>query len=172
MLTIWESKTLNSWHVNHFIWQISMMILKSAENYSTCLDFQQTQPKEKIIHHEIPAKPWEIVGADMFTLYNSNYIFIVDYHSKFPVIKKTKDISRQLNTNMQNCFFWIQFTKIMSDSGGNFISDKFKTFYRSLNIVQTFSSSYPHKSNGNMEACIKLVKRTLKNALILNLTHI
>ena len=32
------------------------------ENYikicSECLDFQQIQPKEKIIHHEVPGKPW------------------------------------------------------------------------------------------------------------------
>ena len=33
-------------------------IEKTHKNCSTCLDFQQTQPKEKIIHHEIPAKPW------------------------------------------------------------------------------------------------------------------
>ena len=30
----------------------------------------ETQPKEKIIHHKIPGKPWEVVGADMFILHN------------------------------------------------------------------------------------------------------
>ena len=29
----------------------------------------------------------------MFTLCNKNYLCIVDYHSKFPVIKKTEDLS-------------------------------------------------------------------------------
>ena len=62
-------------------------------NCSTCLDFQQTQLKEKFIHHEIPGKLWEVLGADMFTLNNKNYLCIVDYHSKFPVIKKTEDLS-------------------------------------------------------------------------------
>ena len=38
----------------------------------TCLDFQHTQPKEKIIHHDIPGKPWEVIGVDMFTLNNKN----------------------------------------------------------------------------------------------------
>ena len=42
------------------------------KNVLICFDFQQTQPKEKIIHHEIPSKPWEVLEADMCTLYNKN----------------------------------------------------------------------------------------------------
>ena len=40
------------------------------ENYinhcAVCLEFQQTQPKEKIIHHNIPPRPQEVIGADVF----------------------------------------------------------------------------------------------------------
>ena len=68
-------------------------IEKQIKYCSLCLTFQQPQPKEKIIHHDIPAKPWEIVGADMFMLHNKNYLCIVYYHSRFPVIKKTEDLS-------------------------------------------------------------------------------
>ena len=50
----------------------------------------------------------------------------------------------------------------MSDSGSNFISDKFETFCKRLNIEQVFLSLYHHQSNGQVEACIKLVKHTLK----------
>ena len=35
------------------------------KNCNTCLEFQQTQPKEKIIHHDIPIRPWDVVGADI-----------------------------------------------------------------------------------------------------------
>ena len=58
------------------------------KNFSTCLDFQQTQPKEKIIHHDIPLKTWEALGADIFQLNSKIYLCIVDYHSKFPVINR------------------------------------------------------------------------------------
>ena len=61
--------------------------------WSTCHDFEQTWLKEKGIHYKIPGKPWEVIGADMFTLCNRNYLCIVDYHRKFPVIKKIKDAS-------------------------------------------------------------------------------
>ena len=29
----------------------------------------------------------------MFSLNNKNYLCIVDYHSKFPIVKKTEDMS-------------------------------------------------------------------------------
>ena len=65
---------------------------------------------------------------------------------------------------MQNHFSEFGFPKkIISDSGGNFISDKFKTFCRSLNTEQAFSSSYHHQSSGQVEVCIKLIKQALKN---------
>ena len=60
---------------------------------STCLQFQQTQPSEKIIHHDIPEKPLEVIAADMFTLNNKSYLCIVDYHSKFPIVKDAEDLS-------------------------------------------------------------------------------
>ena len=52
--------------------------------------------------------------------------------------------------------------KNMSDSDGNFISDKFKMFCKSLKIEQVFSSSYHHQSKRQVETCIKFVKPTLK----------
>ena len=55
--------------------------------------FQQTQPKDKMIHHDIPVRPWDITGKDMFTLNNKYYLCVVDYHSKFPIIKKAEDLS-------------------------------------------------------------------------------
>ena len=38
-------------------------------------------------------------------------------------------------------------------------------FYRSLNIEQRFASSCHHQSNGWVEACIRLIKHTLKKCL-------
>ena len=60
---------------------------------TTCLTFQQTQPTDKMIHHDIPVRPWDVIGTDMFTLNNEHYLCIVDYHSKFPITKKAEDIS-------------------------------------------------------------------------------
>ena len=43
------------------------------KNFATCLEFQQTQPKDKIIHHNIPLRLWQVIGADVFHFNNKNY---------------------------------------------------------------------------------------------------
>ena len=67
--------------------------IKNYINCSTCLDFQQTQTKEKLIHHDIPGKPWEVIGVDMFTLNNKHYLCIVDYHNNFLIVKTAENMS-------------------------------------------------------------------------------
>ena len=66
---------------------------KHINIYTTCLTFQQTQQKDKLIHHGIPAKPWEVIDADMFTLNNKHHLCTTDCHSKLPIIMKTEDLS-------------------------------------------------------------------------------
>ena len=94
----------------------------------TYLNFQQTQPKEKLINHDITGKSWEVIGVDMFTLNNKDYLCIVDYHSKFPIVKKAEDMLA--NSLILACI--VIFSeyglpkKTLSAVGVNFISDKFK----------------------------------------------
>ena len=49
------------------------------QNCATCLEFQQTQPKEKIFHHNIPLRLWEVIGADIFH-FNNKKLFM---HHRF-----------------------------------------------------------------------------------------
>ena len=104
-----------------------------------------------MIYQDIPVRPWDVTGTDMFTLNNKHYLYIVDYHSKFSFFKKAEGLSTDsLILTCKVIFAEYRIPKkIMSDSGGNFISDKFKTFCKSLNIEQAFLSSY-HE----VEACI------------------
>ena len=109
-----------------------------------------------------------MIGVDMFTLNDKNYLCIVDYHSKFLISKKTEDLSADcLILTCKTIFAEYGIPKrIMSDSGGNFTSEKFKNFCKSLNIEQAVLSAYHHPSNVQVDACIKFVKYTLKSLLI------
>ena len=100
------------------------------KNCSTCLHIQQTQPLEKIIHHDIPEKSWEVIGSDMFTLNSKNYNCIVDYHSKFPIVMREEHkFTESLIIACKVIFSEYGLPKkIMSDAGGNFISDKLRHF--------------------------------------------
>ena len=134
----------------------------------TCLHFHQIQPREKIIHHNLPGKPWEVIRADMFTLSNKNYLCIVDYHSKFPIIKMVDGMSPES--------LILASKAILSEYGSpkdnvwckwHFISGTFRQIFKCMNIEQV-TSSYHHKSNGHLEACIKFVKCTMKTCIKTN----
>ena len=75
-----KQQVLNQLHINHMgiekmkllvhkciYWNsININIEKYIKQCMICLEFQQTQPKEKIIHHEILLRALEAVGADVF----------------------------------------------------------------------------------------------------------
>ena len=93
-----------------------------------------------------------------------NYLCIVDYHSKFQIIKRTEGLSAEnLITTVKIIFveYGIPCT-LMSDAGSNFVSEKFRSFCTCLNIKQAVSSLYHHQSNRHIEACIKFIKDTIK----------
>ena len=159
---ILKTQALDQLHINHmgkeknkllaheYIYWVN--IDDDIENYikncATCLTFQQTQPKDKVIHHDIPAGQREVIGTDMFTLNNKHYLCTIDYYSNFPVIKKTDLSADSLILACKVIFAEYGLPKkIMSDSDGSFISDRFTTFCKSLNIEQAFLSSYRHQSS-------------------------
>ena len=57
---------------------------------------------------------------------------------------------------------------IMSDADGNFVSEKFKEFYKRLNMEKAVSYFYHHESNGQVEVCIKFINQTLKKCMHTN----
>ena len=142
------------WH------SINIDIKKYIKQCMICLEFQQMQPKEKIIHHEIPLRPWEAVGADVFHFNNINYFCVVDYNSKFPIIGKLQGLLVEHLINAIAAIFteYGILQKLMCDTGTNFVSEKFRHFCRSINGEQAVSSAYHHQSNRQVEACIKFIK--------------
>ena len=146
------------WH------SINTDIEKYIKQCTTCLEFQQMQAKEKTIHHEVSLRPWEAVGADVFPFNNINYLCVVDYSSKFPIIHKFQGLSVEHLINAVSAIF-AEYgipRKLMSDTGTNFVSEKFRSFCRSINIEQAVSSAYHYQSNGQVKACIKFIKQMFK----------
>ena len=105
-----------------------------------------------------------MLGVEVFQLNNKNYLCVVDFHSKFPVIKRMEGLSAEsLIATVKIIFAEYSIPcRLMSDDGSNFISEKFKSFCNSLNIEQAVSSLYQHQSNRQVEACIKFIKHTIK----------
>ena len=61
----------------------------------------------------------------MFQLNNKTYLCIVDYHSKFPVIKRMEGLSAE-NLMATVKFIFAKYGilhRLMSDAGSNFVSE-------------------------------------------------
>ena len=139
-------------------YSINLDIKKYIKQCATCLEFR------KIIDLDVPLRPWEVVAADIFHFNNINCLCIVDYNSKFLIIRKLQGLSVENLINAVTAIF-AEYgipCKIMSVAGTNFVSERFRQFCKSINVEHAVSLAYHHQSNGQVETCMKFIKRTFK----------
>ena len=48
-----------------------------------CRNFEISNQKETLMPHELPSRPWEKVGTDLFSRDGRDYLITVDYLSNF-----------------------------------------------------------------------------------------
>ena len=48
-----------------------------------CSSYQSNQARELLISHEAADLPWQKIGADVFTLDETDYLYVVDYYSSY-----------------------------------------------------------------------------------------
>ena len=53
-----------------------------------CGEHQKSQCAEPLLQHDVPQRPFQKIGTDMFQWNGSDYLIIADYYSKFPIIRK------------------------------------------------------------------------------------
>ncbi len=133
-----------------------------------CQDSAKSNPKQKIPVKEIPTpkNPWEKVAIDVtgpFAVAPQSHRFIVvliDYHSKFPEVLLTN--SHDSKTIIKwLCDVFSRFGNpgtIVSDNGPEFISNEFKTFLKSRDIVHHLTPVYHPQENGLVEVFNRSLK--------------
>ena len=138
-------------------------------NCPTCLEFTPTKPKTKkkdMLHHEIPSTPWTKLATDIFHFQGANYLVLVDYTSKFPVVKQLQKIDqRAVTTAFEEVFTERGYPdELVSDNGPCYRGKQFFEFLRRKGIKHMTSSPYYPQSNGLAETYVKVVKNMMKKA--------
>ena len=54
-----------------------------VSNCPACTENQRSNPKEPMIAHELPQRPWQNVATDLFMLENEQYLIMVDYYGSY-----------------------------------------------------------------------------------------
>ena len=152
---------------NSVYWpNINVEIVDMISNCSTCTDNRNSQQRETLIPHVKPDLPWEKVGIDLFTLFNKDYVLIVDYYSKFFEISKIPDKeSPTVITHLKSIFSRQGIPKeVISDKGPEFSSSSFSAFAQQWDFKHNPSRPRYPQSNGLIERTIQTVKKTLRKA--------
>ena len=148
--------------------EINKDIEARVKKCEVCQESQNTQAKETLEPQEVPTRPWQVVGTDLFSWDRDEHLLMCDYYSKFPIIKK---IPRGQSTgstvvNLTKCVFSEQGVPvvIISDNGPHYDCKSYKEFSKEWGFQHiTWSPRYP-QSNGFIERQVQAVKHTLDKA--------
>ena len=131
-----------------------------------CQEHQKSQQHETLMPHEIPTRPWQTVGTDIFHYNSDDFLIMCDYYSKFPFIKKLAKMDSQTVVDCTKSVFAEQGIpeRVISDNGRQYDCATYRQFAKDWGFDHVTSSPHYARSNGFVERQIQTVKMTLTKA--------
>ena len=129
-----------------------------------CIEKRPTQIKEPMQASELPARPYQKVGADLLTHKSDVFLVVRDYYSRYIDISYLPDqSSKTVIAKMKNIFAHHGVPQLLvTDNGTQFVCSEFEKFTRDWNVAhETSSPRYP-QANGAAESAVKTAKFILK----------
>ena len=138
-------------------------------NCHLCLKYSKSKNKSMpptALGHEVPAVPWSKVATDIFHYESQPYLLVVDYTSRFPIVRRLKLMSAQNITEHFKSIFleygWPD--TLVSDNGPCYTAETFTTLMKEYAVNHI--TSFPHypQSNGLVEKFVQIVKNLFYKA--------
>ena len=145
---------------------MSAEIREFVSTCDTCATYSNKLPQESISLHDIPERPLQKVGTDIFTIQNRNYLVTVDYMSTFfEVDFLDNTIASTIIHKLKHHFarHGIPDT-VVSDGGPQFKSDSFKNFSKKWSFKHHITSPGNSRANGMAEAAVKVAKMMMRKS--------
>ena len=102
-------------------------------NCQLCLKYSKSNNKSTpltALGHEVPAVPWSKVATDIFHYESQTYLLVVDYTSRFPIVRRLKSMSAPCVTEHFKSIFseyrWPD--TLVSDNGPCYTAEMFTKF--------------------------------------------
>ena len=145
---------------------ISEDIRHTYHHCHICAKFARTQQRETLQYIETPQTTWEQLGLDIFTLRNTQYLLVIDYFSRFPVVKQLQSLhSLSVIKHLKDIFTEIGIPRcIVSDGGTQFTSQEFQDFTKTWGIHHRVTSPTNAQSNGQAEHFVQTIKNSLNKS--------
>lgn len=126
-----------------------------------CLAHRSTPGKEPLLSHELVARPWSKVAADLCELDGRTLLVIADYYSNFIEVARLNSVtSRSVIKEMKDVFARYGIPDVLvTDNGAQFASAEFAVFAETWSFEHHTSSPRYPQSNGKAENAVQTVKR-------------
>jgi hypothetical protein len=134
-----------------------------------CLPCQQTRPAQQqqvLNSHDVPARPWQKVGADLFEYNGQQYLLVADYYSNYPFVRHLRSTTSAAVIVCLRTLFSEHGTPeiVFSDNGPQFASKEFKEFSNKFGFKAENSSPRYPQANGLIEIMVKTIKDLFRRA--------
>ena len=145
--------------------QLEQLIL----NCQLCLKYSKSKNKstpQTTLGHEVPPVPWSKVATDIFHYESQPYLLIVDYTSRFPIVRKLKSMSVQ-NVAVHFKSIFLEYgwpDTIVSDNGPCYAAELFTNLMKEYVVNHITSSPHYPQSNGLAEKFVHIMKNLFHKA--------
>jgi len=130
-----------------------------------CCTVERSGKAEPLIAMPIPSFPYQTIGIDLFTIEAQNFVLVIDYLTKWPVVKWLDHdaTSKSVINHLKEIFSDYGLPQcVISDNGPQFSSREFAQFCADRGIEHKTSSPLHPAGNGQVERCVGTVKGMIK----------
>lgn len=179
-----KEKVLNMVHRSHlgvfktkglaksFVWwpKINRDLELLTKNCRECLETKPESQKSKLTVWPYESEVWFRIHIDHGSLFNKNFLVIVDSSSKWIECIEVNSLSSKENIEvLYKLFSQLGFPgTLVSDNGTCFCSKEFEDFCKKNGIEHITSPVYHPSSNGQAENAVKTCKNFLKKICLQN----
>ncbi|KAJ8375234.1 hypothetical protein SKAU_G00058140 [Synaphobranchus kaupii] len=144
---------------------LSQQLNELVLNCRMCIQ-ERTNHTEPLIPTELPERPWQKPGADIFTLKGKMYLLVVDYYSRYVEIANlTHTKSTDITAHLKSMFARHGVPEtLMTDNGPQFSGGNMLAFAAAYGFKHVTCSPHHPQSNGEAERAVQTVKNLLKKA--------
>lgn len=116
--------------------------------------------------YEIPDRPWQILGTDLFELDGQHFMVLVNHYSKFFEVSKISGTGSEATINALKQHFARHgiAEKLISGNGPGYASDRFAEFAKTYQFEHVTSSPRYARSNEMAERTVQTVKKTVNKS--------
>uniref|UniRef100_A0A5S6QW85 RNA-directed DNA polymerase n=1 Tax=Trichuris muris TaxID=70415 RepID=A0A5S6QW85_TRIMR len=138
-------------------------IEQMVENCFRCASLRQIR-HEPMLPAELPAYPWQVVGTDILSFRDKDYLVVVDYYPMYIELSLLPDKTTGTGINLMKSMFsrhGIPET-VRCDNGPCYSAFEFSEFAKAYQFQLITSSPKYAQSNGEAESAVATVRKMIE----------